>query len=57
MLKTYEFKRLMKRVEKSYLGDTVPTRFKKEFGKKYNQKEILPLAIKIAKSRGVRIYK
>ena len=54
---TDAFKRLTKNITEHYLGRPVPTRFKKEFGKKYNQKEMLPLAIKIAKSRGVRIDK
>lgn len=54
---TSQFKKLKARVEESYLGDPVPTRFKKEFGKKYNKKDILPLAIKISKSRGVQIEK
>ena len=55
MPKTAAFKKLEKRVEQSYLGKPVSTRFKKEFGLKYNKKEMLPLAIKIAKSRGVQI--
>ena len=54
---TEQFLKLKSRVEESYLGRPVPTRFKKEFGKKYNQKEIIPLAIKIAKSRGIQIEK
>lgn len=52
---TKQFKKLQLRVEESYLGKPVPTRFQKEFGKKYNTKEILPLSIKIAKSRGIKI--
>ncbi|MEA3414064.1 MAG: hypothetical protein U9Q99_00865 [Nanoarchaeota archaeon] len=54
---TKEFKKLEKRIEESYLGRPVPTRFKKEFGKKYNLKDIRPLAIKISKSRGIQIDK
>ena len=52
---TSQFKKLKESVEEFYLGKPVPTRFKKEFGKIYNKKEILPLAIKISKSRGIRI--
>ena len=55
MPETIAFKKLKARVEQSYLGNPVPNRFKKEFGLKYNKKEMLPLAIKIAKSRGVQI--
>ena len=54
---TSQFKKLQARVEESYLGKPVPTRFKKEFGKKYNIKDILPLSIKISKSRGIQIEK
>lgn len=54
---TDEFKKLQERVEKNYLGRPVPTRFKKEFGKKYNTKEMLPLSYKIAKGRGIQTDK
>ncbi len=54
---TRSFKKLKKRIEENYLGRPVPTRFKKEYGKKYNIKDILPLAIKISKSRGIQIDK
>ena len=57
MVKTSSFKKLEARIEREYLGRPVPTRFKGEFGKKYNQKDLLPLAIKIAKSRGVQVVK
>ena len=52
---TKDFTKLKGRIEENYLGRPVPTRFKKEFGLKYNIKDILPLSIKIAKSRGVQI--
>ena len=52
---TLKFKKLKESVEEFYLGRPVPTRFKKEFGKIYNKNEILPLAIKISKSRGIQI--
>lgn len=54
---TKEFKKLERRITENYLGNPVPTRFKKEFGKKYNVKDIRPLTIKIAKSRGIQIEK
>lgn len=52
---TRKFEKLQASVEEFYLGRPVPTRFKKEFGKIYNIKEILPLSIKISKSRGIQI--
>ncbi len=52
---TRKFEKLKESVKEFYLGRPVPTRFKKEFGKIYNKNEILPLAIKISKSRGIQI--
>jgi len=52
---TKAFAKIFKNVKKTYLGEKVPFRFKKEYGKIYNKKEMLPLAIKIAKSRGIKI--
>ncbi len=56
MTLTNKFKKLQSSVEEFYLGRPVPTRDKKEFGKIYNKNEILPLAIKISKSRGIAIH-
>ncbi len=52
---TKEFKELRERIKREYLGKPVPTRYMKRYGKKYNQKDILPLSYAIAKSRGVKI--
>lgn len=54
---TKKFKKLKERVEESYLGKPVPTRFLKRYGKKYNQKDILPLTYALAKKRGIQIDK
>ncbi|MFO7888284.1 MAG: hypothetical protein R6U59_08195 [Eubacteriales bacterium] len=54
---TFDFKQLYKRINRTYLGKPVPTRYKDDFGKIYNKKEILPLTIKIAKTRGIQIDK
>lgn len=54
---TKDFLKHERRVEESYLGRPVPTRELKEFGKKYNIKDIRPKAIKLAKSRGIQIEK
>ncbi len=53
---TRKFEKLQRSVKEFYLGRPVATRFQKEFGKIYNKKEILPLAIKISKSRGIAIH-
>lgn len=52
---TKQFKTLLKNVELTYLGDEVPVKYKKDYGKIYNKKDIKPLAIRIAKSRGIKI--
>jgi len=54
---TDAFTKLFKNVKKTYLGKDVDFKYKKEYGKIYNKKEILPLAMKIAKSRGIPIDK
>ena len=52
---TKDFKKLLERVEGTYLGEPVPKKFQIEYGKIYNKKDIKPLAIRIAMSRGVNI--
>lgn len=52
---TKDFKKLLENVEETYLGDKVPKKFQKSYGKIYNKKDIKPLAIRIAKSKGVKI--
>jgi len=54
---TKTFKKLLESVELTYLGDEVPKEYKKFYGKIYNRKDIKPLAMKIAKSRGIKIEK
>ena len=52
---TKAFDKLFENVKETYLGDPVPKRFQKDYGKIYNKKDIKPLAIRIAKSRGIKI--
>lgn len=54
---TYEFKKFQERIKREYLGKPVPTRYLKIYGKKYNQKDILPLSYAIAKSKGIKIHR
>ncbi len=55
MPQTKDFKELFKNVKKTYLGEEVPKQYKKDYGKIYNIKDIEPLAMRIAKSRGIKI--
>ena len=52
---TKSFKKLLASVEDTYLGDEVPKQYRKRYGKIYNKKDIEPLAITIAKSKGIKI--
>ena len=54
---TKSFRELLENVESTYLGKKVPKKYKKSYGKIYNKKEMKPLAIRIAKSRGIKIDK
>jgi len=57
MPETKAFKKLKESLKETYLGNTVPRQYRKFYGKIYNKKDIKPLAIKIAKSRGIQIDK
>lgn len=55
MPKGKDFKKLLENVEETYWGEKVPKKFKKDYGKIYNKKDLEVLAIRIAKSRGIKI--
>jgi len=55
MPKTKDFLKLMANVEETYLGEDVPKKFRKRYGKIYNKKDIEPLTFAIARSRGIKI--
>jgi len=52
---TQNFKKLLGSVEETYLGDVVPKKYRKKYGKIYNKKDIKPLTFAIAKSKGIKI--
>ena len=54
---TSDFKKLLENVEETYLGEKVPKQYRKKYGKRYDKKEIKPLAFAIAKSKKIRIDK
>ena len=55
MPKTKAFKKLEKNVEETYWGEKVPKKYKKDYGKIYNKKDLEQVSIRIAKSRGIKI--
>ena len=54
---TSDFKKLLENVEETYLGEKVPKQYRKKYGKRYDKKEMKPLAFAIAKSKKIRIDK
>jgi hypothetical protein len=52
---TKGFKDLMKNVKETYLDKSVPKKYQKDYGKKYDSNEIKKISYRIAKSRGVKI--
>ncbi|GBE19369.1 hypothetical protein BMS3Abin17_00092 [archaeon BMS3Abin17] len=54
---TKDFKELFKNIKETYLGESVPLKYQKLYGKIYDKKEIKSVAIAIAKSRGIKIEK
>lgn len=57
MPKTKAFEEIFKNVKKTYFGEEVPKKYRKDYGKIYNKKDLEPLAIRIARSRGIKIEK
>lgn len=57
MPETDAFKKLYKNVKKQYFGEKVPEKYQKEYGTKYGKKDVMSVAIRIAKSRRIPIDK
>lgn len=49
------FNKLFKNVKEQYLGKPVKKKYQKDYGKKYDLKEVKSVAFRIAKSRGIPI--
>lgn len=57
MPRTKAFKKLMNNVKETYWGEEVPKKYRKDYGKIYNKKDLEKLGIRIAKSKGIKIDK
>lgn len=57
MPKTKLFKQLEKSVKETYLGKTVPLKYRRRYGCRYDKQEVGSLAYAIAKSKGIKIDK
>lgn len=57
MSQSKAFRDLFKNVKETYLGKLVPLKYKKDYGKTYDKKEVKSVAIRIAKTRGIKIDK
>ena len=53
----YLFTLIFKNVKKTYLGKKVSPKYRKKYGKRYDEDEIESVAYAISKSHGVRIDK
>lgn len=51
---TKDFKKLLASVEGEYLDKPVPKKYRKEYGKRYDKKELKVVAIKIANKLGIK---
>lgn len=51
------FKKLLGSLEDEYLGDEVPLKYRKKYGKRYDKKDIKSFGYALAKSRGIKIDK
>ena len=54
---TKGFKELKSSVRKTYLGEKVPKKYRKRYGKVYDENDIKPLSYSIAKSKNIKIHK
>ena len=54
---TKQFKELMKNIKLEYLGKSVPKKYWKRYGKRYDLKDVKSFSYAIAKKRGIKIDK
>ena len=54
---TSSFKKLRRNIKKYYLGKSVPSEYRSQYGFRYDEDEITPLSYSIAKSKGIIIDK
>lgn len=54
---TKQFNKLLGILEDEYVGKTVPKKYQKRYGKRYDLSEMKSLGYAIAKSRGIKIDK
>lgn len=52
---TKKFSRLLRSVERHYIGKRVPVKWRPKYGKVYSRKEAKIIAISIARKKGWRI--
>ena len=54
---TKGFKRLLESMEETYVGEPVPKKWRKKYGKTYDKEEVKSFAYAVAKSKGIKIDK
>jgi hypothetical protein len=55
MVKKSAFDKILDSMEDTYLGEEVPLKYRKKYGKMYNKKDVLQFAYATAKRRGIPI--
>ena len=53
---TKAFKKLKKSVKETYLGEPVPPKYRKKYGKRYDLSEMSKIAYAIAKAKKIKIH-
>jgi hypothetical protein len=53
---TSGFKKLKRKVSKTYLNKPVPMKYRKRYGKRYGKKDVESLAYAFAHFKGVKIH-
>lgn len=57
MPKSKTFLKLKAALSSEYLGDKVPPKYQKRYGKRYDPKDIESFAYAVARSKGIKIDK
>ncbi len=55
MPRTLAFKKLLAATKRTYLGASVPSKYRSRYGKRYQLKETKAVAIAIAKKKGIKL--
>lgn len=52
---TKDFRKLLGSMEEEYLGEPVPKKYVKRYGKRYDSKDVKAFAYAVANAKGIKI--